>query len=78
LHIPSKCKFLFSRPVALIVSPHQVAAILGLVVNKKDESHIRLYSVAQMNLEQIFINLSRQQFKVEESFRELAALARSL
>jgi hypothetical protein len=55
-----------------------VAAILGLVVNKKDESHIRLYSVAQMNLEQIFINLSRQQFKVEESFRELAALARSL
>jgi ABC-type multidrug transport system ATPase subunit len=57
---------------------HQLAAILGLLENKKEELHIKLYSVVQMNLEQIFINLARQQSKVEELFRELTTSARSL
>jgi hypothetical protein len=57
---------------------HHLAAILGLLEKKKEELHIKLHSVVHMNLEQIFINLSRQQSKVEESFRELTAAARSL
>ncbi|KAL3921025.1 MAG: hypothetical protein SGILL_002972 [Bacillariaceae sp.] len=44
----------------------QLAKVFGLLESKKSQLHIKFYSVAKMNLEQIFINLSRKQFQVDE------------
>jgi ABC-type multidrug transport system ATPase subunit len=41
----------------------QLATIFQLLETNKGRLHIKFYSVAQMNLEQIFIDLSRQQFR---------------
>ena len=57
----------------------QLASIFGLLETKQEELHIKFYSVAQMNLEQIFIDLSRKQFAADEetalSSRRLSASA---
>jgi hypothetical protein len=45
----------------------QLAAIFMLLESKKTKLHIKFYSVAKMNLEQIFINLSRKQFEANEA-----------
>ena len=44
----------------------QLAAIFKLLETKKNDLYIKFYSVAKMNLEQIFINLSRKQFEADE------------
>eukprot|EP00978_Attheya_sp_CCMP212_P012739 scaffold31880_cov59-Attheya_sp.AAC.1 len=49
----------------------QLATIFELLETHQERLHIKFYSVAQMNLEQIFIDLSRQQFAAEESMRNL-------
>jgi hypothetical protein len=45
----------------------QLASIFGVLETHQNELHIKFYSVARMNLEQIFIDLSRKQFAAEES-----------
>jgi ABC-type multidrug transport system ATPase subunit len=47
-------------------STRQLAKIFALLESKKHELNIKFYSVAKMNLEQIFIDLSRKQFEVNE------------
>ena len=47
----------------------QLAKIFELLESHKTKLHIKFYSVAQMSLEQIFIDLSRKQFDAEESYR---------
>ena len=48
----------------------QLISIFDLLETKKRELHVKFYSVAQMSLEQIFIDLSRQQFDEDESLRD--------
>ena len=55
----------------------QLACIFDLLESQKQKLHIKFYSVAQMNLEQIFIDLSRKQFEAEESFRAVQEQASS-
>jgi ABC-type multidrug transport system ATPase subunit len=52
--------------VSLHDNTEQLADIFRLLESKKVGLAIRFYSVARMNLEQIFINLSRKQFQVDE------------
>jgi hypothetical protein len=52
--------------VSLHDNTEQLADIFSLLESKKVDLAIRFYSVARMNLEQIFINLSRKQFQVDE------------
>mmetsp|Transcript_31350 Transcript_31350/g.75841 ORF Transcript_31350/g.75841 Transcript_31350/m.75841 type:complete len:1683 (+) Transcript_31350:315-5363(+) len=52
----------------------QLAEIFSLLESKKVDLGIRFYSVARMNLEQIFINLSRKQFEVDEDFQSTRAV----
>ena len=47
----------------------QLASIFELLESNKGKLGIKFYSVAQMNLEQIFVDLSKKQFEAEESFR---------
>jgi ABC-type multidrug transport system ATPase subunit len=54
----------------------QLISIFGLLETKKSELRIKFYSVAQMNLEQIFIDLSRQQFDEDESLRDVTTSRR--
>jgi ABC-type multidrug transport system ATPase subunit len=49
----------------------QLASLFELLESHRQELHIKFYSVAQMSLEQIFIDLSRRQFAAEESTRFL-------
>lgn len=44
----------------------QLANIFGLLEREKKALGIKFYSVEQMNLEKIFIDLSRKQFEAEE------------
>jgi ABC-type multidrug transport system ATPase subunit len=46
----------------------QLAHLFNLLENQKTALKIQFYSIAKMNLEQIFIHLSRQQFKADEAF----------
>lgn len=46
----------------------QLASIFKLLASQKDSLAIKFYSVAKMNLEQIFISLSRKQFDADETF----------
>ena len=46
---------------------HQLANIFGLLEREKQTLGIKFYSVEQMNLEKIFIDLSRKQFEAEEA-----------
>lgn len=48
----------------------QLADIFSLLHNRKAELYIKFYSVAQMTLEQIFIDFCRRQFEAEESWRQ--------
>lgn len=43
----------------------QLAEIFALLESKKESLGIKFYSIAKMNLEQIFINLSRKQFEAD-------------
>ena len=45
----------------------QLADIFGLLEREKKALGIKFYSVEQMNLEKIFIDLSRKQFEAEEA-----------
>lgn len=45
----------------------QLANIFGLLEREKQTLGIKFYSVEQMNLEKIFIDLSRMQFEAEEA-----------
>jgi ABC-type multidrug transport system ATPase subunit len=55
----------------------QLITIFSLLEAKKADLRIKFYSVAQMSLEQIFIDLSRQQFDEEEgSLRDVTASRR--
>lgn len=47
----------------------QLANIFDLLETHRHELHVKFYSVAQMTLEQIFIDLSRRQFAADESSR---------
>lgn len=49
----------------------QLARLFDLLETQKQALHIQFYSVAKMNLEQIFIDLSRQQFEADEIFESL-------
>lgn len=49
----------------------QLADLFELLESHRQELHVKFYSVAQMSLEQIFIDLSRRQFAAEESARFL-------
>ena len=51
----------------------QLARIFELLEGNRDILHIQFYSVAQMNLEQILLDLSRRQFAAEESVRDLSS-----
>ena len=56
----------------------QLANIFEILETNKKELQIKFYSVAQMNLEQIFINLSRKQFEANEqgnSSRQITGMA---
>ena len=53
----------------------QLANIFDLLESRQEELYIKFYSVAQMNLEQIFIDLSRKQFAVEEEVRSIRNLS---
>jgi ABC-type multidrug transport system ATPase subunit len=46
----------------------QLGRIFSLLESKKRDLGIKFYSVARMNLEQIFINLSRKQFQADDKF----------
>jgi len=46
----------------------QLATIFDLLEKNKENQAIKFYSVAPMNLEQIFIDLSRKQYEVDENF----------
>jgi hypothetical protein len=46
----------------------QLAKIFSLLESKKKELNVKFYSVARMNLEQIFINLSRKQHEADDAF----------
>merc|ERR1712174_146853 len=51
-----------------MVGTEQLSSIFELLESKKDSLGIKFYSVTMMNLEQIFIDLSRKQFQVNETF----------
>jgi len=51
-----------------IVGTEQLSSIFELLESKKDSLGIKFYSVTMMNLEQIFIDLSRKQFRANETF----------
>lgn len=53
----------------------QLASIFDLLQTRQEELYIKFYSVAQMNLEQIFIDLSRKQFAAEEEIRSIRNLS---
>jgi ABC-type multidrug transport system ATPase subunit len=53
--------------ITTITPLRQLANIFQLLETNKHKLHIKFYSVAQMNLEQIFIDLSRQQFLMEDA-----------
>jgi len=53
----------------------QLATIFDLLETHQEELYIKFYSVAQMNLEQIFIDLSRKQFAAEEEVRSVRHLS---
>jgi ABC-type multidrug transport system ATPase subunit len=46
----------------------QLAQIFDMLETNKERLGIKFYSVALMNLEQIFIDLSRKQFEADEEF----------
>eukprot|EP00526_Cylindrotheca_closterium_P003041 CAMPEP_0113643644 /NCGR_PEP_ID=MMETSP0017_2-20120614/22957_1 /TAXON_ID=2856 /ORGANISM="Cylindrotheca closterium" /LENGTH=1596 /DNA_ID=CAMNT_0000555187 /DNA_START=143 /DNA_END=4933 /DNA_ORIENTATION=+ /assembly_acc=CAM_ASM_000147 len=46
----------------------QLASIFDLLEKNKEKQGIKFYSVAPMNLEQIFIDLSRKQYEVDANF----------
>jgi len=47
----------------------QLATIFDLLLEKnKEKEGIKFYSVAPMNLEQIFIDLSRKQYEADAQF----------
>lgn len=65
----------FKMKVPLVSSdPHarlsQLADIFTLLHYRQNDLYIKFYSVAQMTLEQIFIDFCRRQFEVEESWRQ--------
>lgn len=49
---------------------HQLASIFDLLERKKAELNIKFYSVCKMNLEKVFIDLSRRQFEANEVVQE--------
>lgn len=51
----------------------QLARIFELLEGNRESLHIQFYSVAQMNLEAILLDLSRRQFAVEESTRDVSS-----
>merc|ERR1711933_26942 len=51
-----------------MVGTEQLSSIFELLESNKDALGIKFYSVTMMNLEQIFIDLSRKQFQVNETF----------
>ncbi|KAG7366812.1 ABC transporter [Nitzschia inconspicua] len=51
----------------------QLAQIFDILETKKFDLNIKFYSVSKMNLEQIFIDLSRQQFQLDEEFNNIGA-----
>lgn len=53
----------------------QLASIFDLLESRQEELCIKFYSVAQMSLEQIFIDLSRKQFAAEEEIRSVRNLS---
>ena len=46
----------------------QLATIFDLLEKNKEKEGIKFYSVAPMNLEQIFIDLSRKQYEADAQF----------
>jgi ABC-type multidrug transport system ATPase subunit len=52
----------------------QLAQIFELLESKKEELGIQFYSVARMNLEQIFIDLSRKQFEADVNFESVRSV----
>jgi len=52
----------------------QLASIFALLEKNKEKQGIKFYSVAPMNLEQIFIDLSRNQYEVNENFTSMRNL----
>mmetsp|Transcript_18650 Transcript_18650/g.44881 ORF Transcript_18650/g.44881 Transcript_18650/m.44881 type:complete len:1405 (-) Transcript_18650:72-4286(-) len=66
LHFKLKVKF--QQGVEISNNITQLAQAFRLLETKKDEIEIQFYSVALMNLEQIFIELSRKQLEVDDAF----------
>lgn len=52
----------------------QLADIFSLLESSKCDLAIKFYSVSKMNLEQIFINLSRKQFELDQDFESTRAV----
>jgi len=51
-----------------MVGTEQLSSIFELLESNRESLGIKFYSVSMMNLEQIFIDLSRKQFQVNETF----------
>lgn len=62
-----KLKVNFQQGVEISNNITQLAEAFRLLEGKKKELGIQFYSVALMNLEQIFIDLSRKQFEADET-----------
>ena len=55
----------------------QLAEIFDLFESNKESLHIKFYSISMMNLEQIFINLAREQFEADEAIEAKKSLRSS-
>mmetsp|Transcript_39650 Transcript_39650/g.83371 ORF Transcript_39650/g.83371 Transcript_39650/m.83371 type:complete len:1629 (+) Transcript_39650:114-5000(+) len=66
-----KLKVMFQKDVEIGNHIAQLARAFRLLEAKKEELGIQFYSVALMNLEQIFIDLSRKQFEVNDTFESI-------
>ena len=61
-----KLKVKFQQGVEISNNITQLAEAFRLLGTKKEELGVQFYSVALMNLEQIFIDLSRKQFEAQD------------
>jgi len=62
-----KLKVEFQKGAETKNNTRQLAGAFGLLERKKEELGIQFYSVSLMNLEQIFIDLSRKQLEADET-----------
>lgn len=79
-HLPYhlKCQVPFNNNKNDTDTTQQLANLFDLLERQKKRLQIKFYSVAKMNLEQIFIDLSRQQFEVDNNDAEQVQSERRL